>query len=67
MMGAANVSPPTSHRASTACSAGSIRSTERRWTAAHAFAHHGGKIYSNPEANRVLALTIEFFKQHLGS
>jgi hypothetical protein len=35
--------------------------------AAHAFAHHGGKIYSNPEADRVLALTIEFFKQHLGS
>ena len=32
----------------------------------HAFARHGGKTYSKPEADRALALTVEFFKQHLG-
>ena len=31
----------------------------------HAFARHGGKTYSKPEADRALALTVEFFKQHL--
>jgi len=29
-------------------------------------ARHGGKTYSKPEADRALALTVEFFKQHLG-
>jgi hypothetical protein len=27
---------------------------------------YGGKTYSKPEAERALALTLEFFKQHLG-
>ena len=33
----------------------------------HAFARYGGKTYSKPEADRALALTIDFFKQHLTS
>jgi carboxymethylenebutenolidase len=33
----------------------------------HAFARHGGKTYSKPEADRALALTVDFFKQHLSS
>src|SRR5262249_13235821 len=33
----------------------------------HAFARHGGKTYSKPEADRALALTVDFFQQHLGS
>ena len=33
----------------------------------HAFARHGGKTYSKPEADRALALTIDFFKKHLGN
>ena len=32
----------------------------------HAFARHGGKTYSKPEADRALALTVEFFSEHLG-
>jgi len=32
----------------------------------HAFARLGGKTYSKPEADRALALTLEFFHQHLG-
>jgi len=32
----------------------------------HAFARHGGKTYSKPEAERALALTLAFFEQHLG-
>jgi hypothetical protein len=32
----------------------------------HAFARHGGKTYSKPEVDRALALTVEFFTQHLG-
>ena len=32
----------------------------------HAFARYGGKTYSKPEAERALALTRAFFKQHLG-
>ena len=32
----------------------------------HAFARHGGKTYSKPEADRALALTLEFFNEHLG-
>ena len=32
----------------------------------HAFARHGGKTYSKPEADRALALTIAFFNEHLG-
>jgi carboxymethylenebutenolidase len=31
----------------------------------HAFARHGGKTYRKPEADRALALTVDFFKQHL--
>ncbi len=31
----------------------------------HAFARHGGKTYSKPEADRALALTVDFFEQHL--
>ena len=27
---------------------------------------HGGKTYSKPEADRALALTVDFFKKHLG-
>jgi carboxymethylenebutenolidase len=32
----------------------------------HAFARYGGKTYAKPEAERALALTLEFFTQHLG-
>ena len=32
----------------------------------HAFARHGGKTYSKPEADRALALSIDFFRTHLG-
>jgi carboxymethylenebutenolidase len=32
----------------------------------HAFARHGGKTYSKPEADRALGLTVDFFKKHLG-
>ena len=31
----------------------------------HAFARHGGRTYSKPEADRALALSLDFFKQHL--
>ena len=31
----------------------------------HAFARHGGRTWSKPEADRALALTIDFFKKHL--
>jgi len=31
----------------------------------HAFARHGGKTYSKPEADRALALSLNFFKKHL--
>jgi carboxymethylenebutenolidase len=31
----------------------------------HAFARHGGKAYSKPEADRALELTIGFFNKHL--
>ena len=33
----------------------------------HAFARKGGKTYSKPEADRALTLTVEFFRQHIGS
>jgi carboxymethylenebutenolidase len=32
----------------------------------HAFARHGGRTYSKPEADRALALSVDFFNQHLG-
>jgi len=32
----------------------------------HAFARKGGRTYSKPEADRALAPTVDFFKQHLG-
>ena len=32
----------------------------------HAFARIGGKTYSKPEADRALALTLDFFNEHLG-
>ena len=32
----------------------------------HAFARKGGKTYSEPEADRALALTVDFFREHLG-
>jgi len=32
----------------------------------HAFARHGGKTWSKPEADRALALSIDFFRTHLG-
>jgi carboxymethylenebutenolidase len=32
----------------------------------HAFARHGGKTYSQPEADRALALSLNFFEKHLG-
>ena len=31
-----------------------------------AFARHGGKTWSKPEADRALALSIDFFRTHLG-
>jgi carboxymethylenebutenolidase len=31
----------------------------------HAFARHGGKTYSEPEADRALALSVDFFRKHL--
>jgi carboxymethylenebutenolidase len=31
----------------------------------HAFARHGGKTYSQPEADRALALSVDFFRKHL--
>lgn len=31
----------------------------------HAFARHGGRTYSKPEADRALALSVEFFSRHL--
>lgn len=31
----------------------------------HAFARHGGKTYSQPEADRALALSLDFFHKHL--
>ncbi|MBM3341619.1 MAG: dienelactone hydrolase family protein [Betaproteobacteria bacterium] len=31
----------------------------------HAFARHGGKPYRKDDADRALALTVDFFKQHL--
>jgi carboxymethylenebutenolidase len=31
----------------------------------HAFARHGGRTYSKPEADRALALSLEFFGRHL--
>src|SRR6516165_7436703 len=31
----------------------------------HAFARYGGLTYSKPEADRALALTLEFFNRHL--
>ena len=31
----------------------------------HAFARHGGKTYSKPEADRALTLTVDFFEKHL--
>jgi carboxymethylenebutenolidase len=33
----------------------------------HAFARHGGKTYSKPEADRALELTVDFFKKHLAA
>ena len=32
----------------------------------HAFARHGGKTYRKADADRALALTLDFFRQHLG-
>ena len=32
----------------------------------HAFARKGGKIYSKPEVDRALKLTVDFFHEHLG-
>ena len=32
----------------------------------HAFARHGGLTYSKPEADRALALSVDFFHKHLG-
>jgi carboxymethylenebutenolidase len=31
----------------------------------HAFARLGGKTYSKPEADRALALSLDFFNKHL--
>jgi carboxymethylenebutenolidase len=31
----------------------------------HAFARHGGKTYSKPEADRALTLSLDFFEKHL--
>jgi len=32
----------------------------------YAFARIGGKTYSKPETDRALALTLDFFNEHLG-
>ncbi|MES2561373.1 MAG: dienelactone hydrolase family protein [Pseudomonadota bacterium] len=32
----------------------------------HAFARHGGRTWSKPEADRALSLSVEFFRKHLG-
>jgi hypothetical protein len=32
---------------------------------ARAFARHGGRTYSRPESDRALALSVDFFNQHL--
>jgi carboxymethylenebutenolidase len=32
----------------------------------HAFARHGGRTYREAEANRALALSVDFFRKHLG-
>jgi carboxymethylenebutenolidase len=32
----------------------------------HAFARHGGRAYRKPEADRALALSVDFFRKHLG-
>jgi carboxymethylenebutenolidase len=32
----------------------------------HAFARHGGKTYSKPEADKALEISLDFFKKHLG-
>jgi carboxymethylenebutenolidase len=32
----------------------------------HAFARHGGKPYRKDDADRALALTVDFFRKHLG-
>ena len=32
----------------------------------HAFARKGGRTYSEPEAERALGLTVDFFRRHLG-
>ena len=31
----------------------------------HAFARHGSKVYRKADADRALALSVDFFKQHL--
>jgi carboxymethylenebutenolidase len=33
----------------------------------HAFARHGGKTYSKPEADRALGFTTDFFRHHLAT
>ena len=33
----------------------------------HAFARHGGRTYSQPEADKALALTVDFFQKHLSA
>ncbi|MGZ5231784.1 MAG: dienelactone hydrolase family protein, partial [Burkholderiales bacterium] len=33
----------------------------------HAFARHGGKTYSKPEADQALELTVSFFRKHLAA
>jgi carboxymethylenebutenolidase len=33
----------------------------------HAFARHGGRTWSKPEADRALGLSVDFFKKHLAS
>jgi carboxymethylenebutenolidase len=32
----------------------------------HAFARHGGLTYRQPEADRALKLSVDFFREHLG-
>ena len=33
----------------------------------HAFARHGGRTYSKPEADRALGLSVKFFRKHLST
>lgn len=47
------------------CWSAACRRSHKYPGADHAFARLGGKTYSKPEADRALALSLEFFNKHL--